>query len=146
METDENGDATGANGKKKNIISLKDKIVLGPIDRYKKYNHFPYKFILHILLIAVTSLQVLTIVAVQTDYAFNSQLQYLNKFMTDPLNGDPVNAGQTISITNIDTLRDFVEEVVTNFINMDSDENFEIITLPDDQDYFVELVTRNINN
>ena len=134
METDENGDATGANGKKKNIISLKDKIVLGPIDRYKKYNHFPYKFILHILLIAVTSLQVLTIVAVQTDYAFNSQLQYLNKFMTDPLNGDPVNAGQTISITNIDTLRDFVEEVVTNFINMDSDENFEIITLPDDQD------------
>ena len=46
------------------MISLKDKIVLGPIDRYKKYNHFPWKFIIHILLIAVTSMQVITIVAV----------------------------------------------------------------------------------
>ena len=52
--------------------------------------------------------------------------------MTDPLTDDPVDAGQTISITNIDVLRDFVGDVVTNFINMDSDENFEIISLPEE--------------
>ena len=46
------------------MISLKDKIVLGPIDRYKKYNHFPWKFIIHILLIVITSMQVLTIIEV----------------------------------------------------------------------------------
>ena len=40
---------------KKNQISLKDKIVLGPIDRYKKYGHFPWKMMLHLMLIAVTS-------------------------------------------------------------------------------------------
>ena len=53
---------------------MRDKIVLGPIDRYKKYDHFPWKFIVHIMLILVTSMQVLTTVAVQTDYAYNSQL------------------------------------------------------------------------
>lgn len=56
---------------KKNEISLKDKIVLGPIDRYKKYDHFPWKLILHISLIAITSFQVITIVGYQTDFAYN---------------------------------------------------------------------------
>ena len=41
--------------RKKNQISLKDKIVLGPIERYKKYNHFPWKLLLHMLLIFITS-------------------------------------------------------------------------------------------
>ena len=90
---DYGNDAPGAAGKKKNIISLKDKIVLGPIDRYKKYNHFPWKFIVHILLIAVTSMQVITIVGVQTDFAYNSQLLYLNKFMTTSWNGETVDDG-----------------------------------------------------
>ena len=49
-------------GKKNNIVSLKDKIALGPIDRYKKYNKFPWKLIMHFMLIAITSLQVITLV------------------------------------------------------------------------------------
>ena len=85
---------TGAsNNKKKNTITLKDKIVLGPIDRYKKYNHFPWKFIMHLFLIAITSMQVLTIVSVETDYAFNSQLSYSKLFMTTPWNEETAAAG-----------------------------------------------------
>ena len=52
--------------------------MLGPIDRYKKYNHFPWKLILHMMLIAVTSFQVMSIVAIQTDFAYNSKTQYYN--------------------------------------------------------------------
>ena len=101
---------TGAsNNRKKNTITLKDKIVLGPIDRYKKYNHFPWKFIMHLILIAITSMQVLTIVSVETDYAFNSQLSYSKLFMTTPWNDDTYAAGQTITIYSIDALRDFVQ-------------------------------------
>ena len=43
-------------------ISIRDKIMLGPIDKYKKYNHFPWKFLLHMVLLAVTSYQVLSVV------------------------------------------------------------------------------------
>ena len=45
----------------KNQISLRDKIVLGPIDRYKKYNHFPWKMLIHIALVFATSYQVLAL-------------------------------------------------------------------------------------
>jgi hypothetical protein len=37
-------------------IPLKDRIVLGPIDRYKKYGYFPWKFVVHILLTVLTSM------------------------------------------------------------------------------------------
>jgi hypothetical protein len=73
--------------KRDNKISLKDKIVMGPIDRYKKYNHFPWKLLLHIMLLFVTSFQVLSIVSKETDFAYNGQLQYFNKFMTTEWNG-----------------------------------------------------------
>jgi len=43
-------------------ITIRDKIVLGPIERYKKYNYFPWKLMLHITLLFITSYQVLTIV------------------------------------------------------------------------------------
>lgn len=101
--------------------------MLGPIDRYKKYNHFPWKLMAHLLLIAITSFQVMTIVSIQTDFAYNSQLLYLNKFMTSPWDGNTAAAGETITIYNIDTLRDFVTTVNTNFDLLDSDINFENI-------------------
>ena len=82
--------------------------MLGPIDKYKKYNHFPWKLLMHVFLIVFTSLQVLTIVSVQTDYAYNSQLSYLNKFMTTPWNSETMSYGQSITIYDIDSLRDFV--------------------------------------
>ena len=37
---------------------------MGPIDRYKKYDHFPWKFLLHIVVIAITSFQVFTLVRI----------------------------------------------------------------------------------
>ena len=123
-----------SNNRKKNTITLKDKIVLGPIDRYKKYNHFPWKFIMHVILIAITSMQVLTIVSVETDYAFNSQLSYSKLFMTTPWNDETYAAGQTITIYNIDALRDFVQEVVDNYEAIDSDNSFEKITLGNPQE------------
>ena len=58
--------------KKVKEISLKDKLVLGPIDNYKKYNQFPWQLMLHIILICITSFQVIVIVSIQTDFAYNS--------------------------------------------------------------------------
>lgn len=37
-------------------MPLKDKISLGPIEKYTIYNRFPYKLSLHIMLLVLTSL------------------------------------------------------------------------------------------
>jgi hypothetical protein len=41
-------------------MPLKDKISLGPIEKYTIYNRFPYKLTLHILLLVLTSVLVST--------------------------------------------------------------------------------------
>ena len=102
----------------------------------------------HILLIIVTSLQVLTIVAVQTDYAYNSQLQFYKQFMTTSWNGNTVGGGEKVTIYDLNNLRQFVNDTNTNFLALPSDINFEDITLdvnPDTGKAEVEMVTRTIN-
>jgi len=37
-------------------MPLKDKISLGPIEKYTIYNRFPYKLLLHLILLVLTSL------------------------------------------------------------------------------------------
>lgn len=39
--------------------AFKDSLILGPIDKYVKYGIFPYKFIVHIVLMFLTMWQVL---------------------------------------------------------------------------------------
>ena len=39
-------------------MPLKDKISLGPIEKYTIYNRFPYKLTLHILLLVLMSLTI----------------------------------------------------------------------------------------
>ena len=109
-------------------ISLRDKIVLGPIDRYKKYDLFPWKLMIHVMLLFITSFQVIAIVNMQTDFAYNSQLLWLRKFMTAPWgDGSTASAGETLTIYNIDALKAFVGQVNDNFLSIDSDINFERI-------------------
>ena len=47
-------------GDHKRRMPLKDKISLGPIEKYTIYNRFPYKFVIHILLLIMMSVLVST--------------------------------------------------------------------------------------
>jgi len=47
---------TGNLVEKEQKMPLKDKISLGPIEKYTIYNRFPYKLSLHIALLIMTSL------------------------------------------------------------------------------------------
>ena len=42
----------------KDSIPLKDKILLGPIEKYVKYGKFPFKLLLHILMLIFLTSQV----------------------------------------------------------------------------------------
>ena len=106
-------------------ISLRDKIILGPIDRYKKYNHFPWKFLLHIVMLAVTSYQVLTVVQIQTDFSYNSQAQWYYQFMSPDWLDDAPAVGGTFDIYAIGPLKNFTAQVVQNYYDLNSDQMFD---------------------
>ena len=51
------------------FVPLRDRLILGPIDRYKKYGHFPYKFMIHIVMMLLTALQVYLMVSMQVTFS-----------------------------------------------------------------------------
>ena len=102
--------------------------MLGPIDKYKKYNHFPWKFLLHIILLALTSYQVLTVVQIQTDFSYNSQAQWYYQFMAPGwLDDSPIPIGQKFEIYSISTLKEFANQTVINYYGLNSDVMFDDI-------------------
>lgn len=62
-------------------MPLKDRLSLGPLDKYTIYNRFPYKFTLHILLAMLMTVTIF--VQVQTNQAQQRSqiLTWYQKFM-----------------------------------------------------------------
>ena len=88
-------------------MPIKDKILLGPIDKYRKYNRFPWKFLFHVIMVVMTTFQVIYICTFASDYAYNARQLWNFMFMTAP-NGDVMDVGQHIYLYNIGSLQDFV--------------------------------------
>jgi len=52
-------------------MPLADQITMGPIQKYKKYNVFPWEFIIHICIVMMTTLQILAMVETTGGYSRN---------------------------------------------------------------------------
>ena len=81
------------------FIPLKDRIVLGPIDRYKKYGYFPWKFVNHMMLTILTSIQILFIVNGELDYSQYTIRNLYTSFMT--FGGTTADTGESLKLYNI---------------------------------------------
>jgi hypothetical protein len=66
-------------------MPLKDKISLGPIEKYTIYNRFPYKLLLHIMLLIMTSLIMSVSVSPSQNQLRAQQYVWYKKFL---LNGE----------------------------------------------------------
>ena len=70
-------------------MPLKDKISLGPIEKYTLYNRFPYKLMLHILLLILTTLLIAVSVKSNQSYLRSQQYVWYRKFILNA-DGDDV--------------------------------------------------------
>ena len=93
--------------------------MLGPIDKYRKYNRFPWKFLVHITMCVVTTLQVIYVTQYSLDYAYNMRSLFNNLFMTGP-DGTVYTQGQHIMLYDIPTLQTFVQNTVDNYYSLNS--------------------------
>lgn len=64
-------------------IPIKDSLYLSPIDKYKYYGKFPWKLIIHILLLICTSAQAVLILSATTQYTRAQERIFYDNFVTD---------------------------------------------------------------
>lgn len=102
-------------------MPLKDKISLGPIEKYTIYNRFPYKLILHILLLILMSVLVSTSVQSSQGQLRAQQYVWYKKFL---LNGEdedvPVmdDFNRQKRLFSVSEVLDFVDASMTNYYAM----------------------------
>ena len=93
---------------------FKDSLILGPIDKYVKYGIFPWKFLIHIMLMIMTAWIILLEIVPQTGFQAQMQSTVNGLFLdNDPTsNVDPVEIHGLVNIYTIPDLRQFVNNTV----------------------------------
>jgi len=102
----------------KKDIPLRDRIILGPIDKYIIYDRFPWKFVMHILLILFTTLQVLYIFNTMTFYSGNQNATWEQLF----LGGTDLDEDGPYQIFTVDDLTIFMQQTVDQYYEIGSDD------------------------
>jgi hypothetical protein len=110
-----------------NDMPLIEKITLGPIEKYQKWNRYPWKMIIHMFIIVMTSLQVLITLQADTNYSRNQGRLLHRIFLTPEGEDDDLSDRRERYLFTIDELKTFVRSSVNNYytINDQSLEHYE---------------------
>ena len=77
--------------------TFKDSLILGPVDKYVKFGIFPWKFMIHLVLLLLTAWQVLLQITPQTTYESQLFLTLNQLFLSsDPDSLDPPEIMSTV--------------------------------------------------
>lgn len=93
-------------------IPIKDTLYLSPIDKYKLYGRFPWKMILHFLLVIGTSAQAILIINGTTQYTRAQERIFYDNFVGE-IDKTALDYDRYAYIFNIQELRDSVKSSVT---------------------------------
>lgn len=133
----------------KRRMPLKDKISLGPIEKYTIYNRFPYKLMLHILLLILMSILVSTVVSDSQSQLRAQQFVWYSKFILNDEDDDPVPVMDDFNrekrFFTVDDLKEFVNTSLNNYQDMkdDPDNEFEEYVIAEDEKPQLFTITLN---
>jgi hypothetical protein len=99
-------------------LSLRDKLYMQPIDKYLHYGRFPWKLLIHLLLVLLTSLQVVLILIPLNTYSI-SQMTLWNKLFLNPnADSDDTSLVFSFNIFSIKDLEDYILTVNQVYFNL----------------------------
>ena len=97
-----------------NEMPINDKISLSPIDKYRIYGKFPWKMLIHIMLILATTMQAIVVINSTTDYCRGQERVFYNNMISDSDKEDP-DYPRVNYIYSISQLREHLRNSLTNF-------------------------------
>lgn len=106
-------------------MDVRDRLFLGPIDKYRKYRRYPWKMILGLTLVVLTSINVLVIVAEFTNYSYSQMTVFNTLFLNSnvPLTqaqGSDTSLTTTFHLFDIVTLLKYIGNTVNIYTSINS--------------------------
>ena len=128
---------------KDQIISIKDTLYLDPIEKYKYYGRFPWKLILHILILIGTSAQAILILGTITQYTRAQERIFYDNFVSE-VDKNSLELNRIAYLFTIDELRDSIHRSIDNFYAFEtkSFEKIEYVSNKPSVQMDIEYLTR----
>jgi hypothetical protein len=114
----------------KKRLPLIDKITYGPIKKYKVYNRFPWKMMLHIVLLMVVTAQIILIIDHSGGYSRSEEAFFFDRFLNEDADYNEVDFQKDRYFYSIEDLRDFVKESIDNYYGIEDSDAFEKYVIP----------------
>lgn len=95
-------------------IPIKDTLYLSPIDKYKLYGKFPWKMIIHFLLLIGTTAQAVLIINATTQYTRAQERVFFDSFVI-PIDKTTLDYKRFTYLFSIEELRNSVKTSINNF-------------------------------
>lgn len=120
-----------------NLLPYEDTEKVSPLEKYRTIGKFPTLMVVHILLALLGALQVLVILNKVTDYSRQQERIFYKKLLNDE-DQEGGDFKRDITLLNINQLKDFINESLENFDNLQED-NLEIIKYNNDKNILLEI-------
>jgi hypothetical protein len=118
-------------------MTLKHSLYMTPIEKYRIYGIFPWPLVISVMLTFLTSLQVISIVSISTNYSYNQIIQWNNLFLNQDVGGSDTTLVNSYNILNIPDLKTYVYQTV--FVSfMQNYNNVNNLTM--DKYYYIDQV------
>eukprot|EP00347_Sterkiella_histriomuscorum_P022333 403330850 len=118
-----------------NQIPLNDQIRMGALQKYKKYNLFPWKMIVHLIIVFLTTLQILAVVETTGGYSLTQSNLFYYSFLNSEGDDAQYNKQDIVYqkyIYSRTQLKAIVLQSVQNYYNLESYETIEEYHLDDE--------------
>jgi len=114
----------------KKKLPLMDKITLGPIKKYKNYNRFPWKMMVHIVLVMVVTTQIVLVIQSSGGYSRSEEAFFFQTFLNDQAEYNGVDFEKNRNFYSINEVREFINKSIDSYFNIEEADTFEVYNIP----------------
>lgn len=117
----------------RNMFDYNEAIAMNPIEKYEKLGRFPYKMIVHILLVIFTTFQVVLIVGETNKISRSQERLFYNMFIDDS-DKRSLDYDRMTYLFSVDDVREHVRTSIKNFYSLNT-KSLEIVKFIDENPY-----------
>ena len=93
-------------------MTLKERLYMPPLEKYLVYDKFPWKLVIHILLVILTTSQVVLMVIPNSQYSFNQYVIWIKLFCNLNAGQDDTDVSNSFNLFSIKDVNTFVNATV----------------------------------
>ena len=93
-------------------MNIKDHLYLSPFEKYKLYGIFPWKFVLAMLLLILTTAQVVLIVNNNANYSYKQIIIWNDLFLNSDVQGSDTSLTNTFNLFHTNRLKSFIDSTI----------------------------------